>query len=85
MKIKLSYEEIERLHDAGKMPDWWYYQVNGKTANENYVTIYNKRQQETKELLEQRNLDAIVEAELDKQIPKLIDKAIKDAFKSFGK
>ena len=29
-------EQIEHLHDSGKMPDWAYYQQNGATAQENY-------------------------------------------------
>ena len=28
---------IELLHNAGKMPDWAYYQLNGKNALENYI------------------------------------------------
>lgn len=29
-------EQIEYLHDSGKIPDWAYYQQNGATAQENY-------------------------------------------------
>ena len=29
-------EQIEWLHDNGLMPDWAYYQQNGKTAQENW-------------------------------------------------
>ena len=29
-------EQIEYLHDSGKMPDWAYYQQNVATAQENY-------------------------------------------------
>lgn len=29
-------EQIEYLHDSGKMPDRVYYQQNGATAQENY-------------------------------------------------
>ena len=29
-------EQIEYLHDSGKMPDWAYYQQNRTTAQENY-------------------------------------------------
>lgn len=34
--MALSKEDIELLHNAGKMPDWIYYQQNGKSASENY-------------------------------------------------
>ena len=32
----LTPEQIEWLHDNGKMPDWAYYQQNGKSAQENF-------------------------------------------------
>ena len=31
----LSKEMLEYLHDSGQMPDWAYYQQNGKSASEN--------------------------------------------------
>ena len=43
MKISLTPEEIEYYHDKGQMPDWIYYQVNGKTAQENYAIQKRKR------------------------------------------
>jgi len=30
-----TLEQIEWLHDHGKMPDWAYYQQNGKSATMN--------------------------------------------------
>lgn len=51
--MSLTQSQIERLHDDGKMPDWIYYQVNGKTAEQNFQEqrkkIYdelNKRKEE---------------------------------------
>ena len=35
--MALTLEQIEYLHDIGKMPDWAYYQQNGKTAQQNYA------------------------------------------------
>lgn len=35
--MALTKEQIEWLHDHGKMPDWAYYQQNGKTAQENFI------------------------------------------------
>lgn len=29
--------DIERLHNSGIMPDWAYYQLNGRDAAENYM------------------------------------------------
>ena len=36
-------EIIEFLHDSGKMPDEYYYQVNGKSFQENYIEIRRKQ------------------------------------------
>lgn len=38
----MDIETIEHLHDTGQMPDWIYYQVNGKSAWENYREQRNK-------------------------------------------
>ena len=35
-------EEIERLHNSGKMPDWVYYQTNGKSAQPNWEEQHRK-------------------------------------------
>ena len=37
---------VEQLHDQGKMPDWAYYQLNGKSAQENFNDWHDKRIQE---------------------------------------
>ena len=34
---------LEYYHAAGKCPDWAYYQLNGKTAQENYQAILASR------------------------------------------
>ena len=31
----MDKERIEYLHRTGQMPDWYYYQINGKSAFEN--------------------------------------------------
>ena len=36
---------VEMLHDMGTMPDWAYYQLNGKSAQENYADQKRKMQQ----------------------------------------
>ena len=83
--MSLSNYDIERLHNSGKMPDWYYYQVNGKSIEENYAEIYNKRQKEIQEQLEQERFDALLEKEIDRQLPDIIEKALKDLFKGFSK
>lgn len=39
-------EQLEYLHDSGKMPDWAYYQQNEATAQENYnrqIKVFRNR------------------------------------------
>lgn len=36
-------ELLEYYHNTGKCPDWAYYQLNGKTAQENYQAILANR------------------------------------------
>lgn len=39
----MTREIIEYNHDMGYLPDRYYYQMNGKSANENYREIANRR------------------------------------------
>lgn len=48
--MSFTAEQIEYYHDSGKIPDWIYYQINGKSAQENY-NIQKRKQQ--KEIMEQ--------------------------------
>ena len=83
-----TLEEIEYLHDTGKMPDWIYYQMNGKTLQENYNSIVRKREVEFyKKLKEQerQKQQKELEAEIEKQAEKAIEKALEELLKDFGK
>jgi hypothetical protein len=42
----------EELHSIGYLPDRYYYQINGKTAQENYMTIKRQRAERYKNLLQ---------------------------------
>ncbi len=58
---------IEYLHDSGKMPDWYYYQVNGRTFQANYKEIRNKRQKEQNGIITEK-IETAIEEELEKTI-----------------
>ena len=62
--MAFSKEQIEYLHNAGKMPDWAYYQQNGATAQENYNRWLLQRQNQTMELLD-KMLGNQIEASLE--------------------
>lgn len=57
---------IEKLHNSGKMPDWYYYQVNGRTFQENYDEIRKNRYTKHNETIE----------EVRKKIEKALEKTI---------
>ena len=78
-------EQIEWLHDNGLMPDWVYYQQNGKTAQENWneqhrkiTERYRQREAEQRRQAEEKALEKKLEADLEKQIEKALDDLLKD-------
>ena len=77
----MTKEEIEYYHNSGLMPDWVYYQVNGKTAQENYIDIVMKRDQEYRDLLNERE----VEESISKSLEETIGKCLDDILKEFNK
>lgn len=77
----MTKEEIEYYHNSGLMPDWVYYQVNGKTAQENYIDIVMKRDKEYRDLLNGR----VVEESISKSIEEMIDNCIDDIISKLGK
>ena len=85
-RMALTPEQIEWLHDHGKMPDWAYYQQNGKTAQENWeeqhrkiMERYRQREAEQRRQAEEKALEKKLEADLEKQIEKKLDKALEKA------
>lgn len=62
------------------MPDWYYYQVNGKTFQENYIAIHRQRQQQYRKLLEERKLQQELEKEIDAAAEAAITKALNKLF-----
>lgn len=70
--MKSKQEIIEYLHDIGKMSDNTYYQLNGKSFNENYIDIMRKRQKA--KMSKQKEL-----AEIEKKAEEAIEKAVNDA------
>ena len=68
------YYDIEELHESGKMPDWVYYQLNGKTAQENYRKIQLKRQKQN---------ESIMLSMIEKTLKAVVKTALDDLFKNF--
>lgn len=70
--MAFSKEQIEYLHNTGKMPDWAYYQQNGATAQENY----NRQKLEQR----QRMTQQLQEKELEEIIMKKVETILEDLF-----
>ena len=94
--MALTKEQIEWLHDNGKMPDWAYFQQNGKTAQHNYTEAtrlakerimkqYEEQQAEARRKAEEKKLEAELEKKLEKQLEKTLEKALDELLKDFNK
>lgn len=92
--MALTPEQIEWLHDNGKMPDWAYFQQNGKTAQQNYTEAtrrakekilkrYEAQQEEARRKAEEKKLEAELEKKMEKQLEKALEKALDDLLKDF--
>lgn len=75
--MALTLEQIEWLHDNGKMPDWAYYQQNGKSATMNLYE-QTKKFKERLFLEEQKRKEAEKQKQEEKQNQKQIEKDIND-------
>lgn len=67
-------EQIEYLHDSGKMPDWAYYHQNGATAQENY----NRQIQAFRNRLRDKQQEEQQQKEMEKQIDDKLEKILED-------
>ncbi len=92
--MALTPQEIERLHNSGKMPDWIYYQVNGKSAQENWeeqhrkiIERYRQREEEARKQAEQKkrekDLEKQIEKQIEKELEKTVEKVLEDLLKGF--
>lgn len=88
--MALTHDQIEWLHDNGKMPDWAYFQQNGKTAQQNFAEAtrrarerilrnYNEQQEQARRKEEEKKL----EADIEKQVEKALEKALDELLKGF--
>lgn len=84
-----TQEQIEWLWRNGKMPDWAYFQQNGKTAQENYVLAterakqrildnYNRQQEEARRKQEVQKQEKQLEKDIEKQLEQSLEKILGD-------
>ena len=80
----MTNEELtEYLFKRGLMPRWAYYQLNGKTAAENYRDQYLRevqRERADREIEEYKTRrKAEIEAELEKEVEEKLAPTVEDA------
>lgn len=80
----MDKQMIEYYHDNGLMPDWWYYQVNGKSATENYFDIVEKRNQKLREEMVRQQEKEELEKELEAKLEVTLEKVLNDLLKDFN-
>ena len=73
-------EQIEYLHDIGKMPDLAYYQQNRATAQENY----NRQIQAFRNRMLERYQEEQQEKEIEKQIEDKLEEILEDLLKDLN-
>ena len=78
--MAFSKEQIEYLHNTGKMPDWAYYQQNGGSAQENY----NRQIQAFRNRILERYQYEQQEKEIEKQIEDKLEEILEDLLKDLN-
>ena len=76
---------LEYYHKTGKCPDRYYNQLNGKTAQENYNAMLERRREYLREQMEQERLERQVEQEVEKRLEKIVEDTLADLLSGFGK
>ena len=84
----MTREQIEYLHETGKMPDYVYYQINGMSPEYNLWMRKKKIYEKLKKRQEQQRqqaLDKKQEQEIEKAIDKEIHLQLDKIFEKFLK
>ena len=69
--MAIIQDHIERFYKSGKMPKYYYYQQNGKTASQNYI---EQREEIQKEILERVAQSESIEEQIENAIVKALGK-----------
>ena len=80
----MEKEMIEYYHNRGLMPDWWYYQVNGKSAEENYIDMVNRRSLKFRDEMLREEEKKELEKELEVKLEETLEKVLNDLLKDFN-
>lgn len=94
--MSLTQEQLEYLHDIGKMPDWAFYQQDKQSPtmnlqkqtndfNEYIMKQKNERQEEAKRKQKERDNKKAFEKDINKQIETAMGKALHGLLEGFGR
>lgn len=75
-RYTMTEETIEYLHKKGSMPDWAYYQQNGKSPEENY-------REQRENIIDKYHLSGQLEKIIEKKLNLTIENALNSIFKDF--
>lgn len=81
----LNQEQIEFYHNLGLMPDWVYYQVNGKSIRENYRDWHNKKPWDKFLAKYKEEQEEVLQKEIEDEIIPKIENAIDELLEDFSK
>lgn len=68
--------QLERDYRLGKVPDWVYYQMNGRSAMENYIEIKDKQHKAFMEELKQRQTQKAQDKQMEQEIEKRVEQEV---------
>ena len=70
--MEFTLEELERNYQNGLTPDWVYYQLNGASAQENYITWQRQNQARTLAIIKEQLMQKNLESKIDSTIGDLL-------------
>lgn len=76
-------DQIEQLHDSGKIPDWVYYQTINKPAWQAKQEQRDKFISQLEEQEQERKTQEQIEKMVEEQVTKALENALGDLFQSF--
>lgn len=83
----MNLDEINKLHDEGRMPDWVWLQQNGRSAEENYIYLKKKMQREyeadRREKQQSAALEEYVSKMIEEKLESSLEKCLDDLLKDF--
>ena len=85
MPIDKNGREYILIHtDNENLPDIFKYQINGKTATENYIDILKQRKiQKEKERQIEKQVEEELQRQIDKKLSSLLESKLEELLKGF--